>query len=157
MAVVYRRSGRAVQSAPIFFTEPSRTRQEFVEDCDINVILDRFQKTGVLEHEAKYAGRYGDFLDYPQSLMEAENQVIEANAMFMTLPAKIREAFDNSPQEFLECVDAAEHDPEARKFLRELGLMKEAFAPPPGAPRTDPPAGGAESTDNPPKEEKAGS
>lgn len=126
------------------FHLPSRVRSEFVEDCDINVILDRFTKTGVLEHQAKYAGRYGDFLDAPQSLQEAKNQVRAAEEMFMTLPAKVREAYQNSPQVFLEAVDDAEQgDALAQDKLKALGVLSPKKSPPPAersptAPKEEP-------------------
>lgn len=125
-AQIFLRSGRSCQRLGKAFKEPSRTKSEFAEDCDINVILERFTKTGVLEHQARFQGMYGNFIGLPQSLQDARNQVRDAEEMFMTLPARIRERFQNSPELFLEAVDQAADNPALRDELRALGVFKPA-------------------------------
>ena len=39
---------------------PSMTKQSFKDECDINKIMAKFQKTGAIEHYAKHAPSYGD-------------------------------------------------------------------------------------------------
>lgn len=98
-------------------TKPSLAQQQFRDECDINQIMSRFEKTGVIEHLARYEGRYGDFIGYPdfQNAMEA---VANATAMFMTLPSSIRERFNNDPEAFLQFAQDDDNIPE----LREMGL-----------------------------------
>lgn len=98
-------------------SKPSLTKQAFKKDCDVNAILGRWQKTGLLEHVSRFQGRYEDLggvVDYQTAL----NQVHEAQDAFMTLPSKIREKFGNDPGAFLAFVEGA-----SESDLRELGLL----------------------------------
>lgn len=79
--------------------DPSLTQQQFKEDSDINTIVDRFMKSGVLPtpvNMPQYVDYEGVF-DY-QSAM---NSVRAADEQFMRMDAKVRARFNNSPQEFL--------------------------------------------------------
>lgn len=98
----------------------SRTQQHFKEECDVNLIMKRFERTGILDHLNQYQGRYGDFLDVPQDYQSAVNQVIAAQDMFMTLPGAVRALFENDPGKFLEFVD----DPANAGRMVELGLAR---------------------------------
>lgn len=114
-----------------FFTannEPSITRQEFADECDINSILRKFQITGAINHFAKYAPEYGDFTacDY----QEAQNLIIRARQMFDALPSSIR-ALCSTPAGFLDFVN----DPANSEKMAELGLHPTSpnLAKPPAA------------------------
>lgn len=91
--------------------------QEFADECDINTIMSRYENDGILDHVNNFQGSYGDFTsaqDYQSSL----NQVIEAEAAFMDLPANIRARFGNDPAQligFLES-DRAEDIAESVKL-----------------------------------------
>lgn len=118
---------RRVSRLPFYCQGESRARQSFKEECDINYIMRRFEKTGVLEHVRQHGGRYGDFLDVPQDYHEACNQVLVAEEMFLTLPAKVRKAFSNDPGELLAAVDAARNgDAEQVERLQRIGLLQTA-------------------------------
>lgn len=100
----------------------SRTKQSFKAECDINTIMRRYQKSGIVSHFAKVQGRYGDFLsavDYQTAL----NGVISAQEAFDTLPAAVRKRFGGDPAEFL----AFAQDAANRDELIAMGLVK---APP---------------------------
>ena len=95
-----------------------RTMQEFKDECDINNILKKYQRSGLVDHVREFEGRYGDFtaaVDYH----EAMNITIQAQEMFMTLPSAIRARFENDPGEFL----AFANNPENEDELREMGLL----------------------------------
>ena len=104
-----------------FEKEEPMTRQSFKDECDINKIMERYEKTGVLEH-VKYMQdldrQYGDFMDAP-TYHEACNQMIDANNAFMLLPSKLRKRFDNDPGKFLDFAQ----DPENEREMRKLGLL----------------------------------
>lgn len=99
-----------------------RTQQSFKDECDVNLIMKRFERTGVLDHLNVFEGSYGDFTELPTSYHEAVNQVIAAQDMFMTIPARIRAMFDNDPGKFL----AFAEDPENAERMIELGLARQA-------------------------------
>lgn len=83
------------------FKLPSMTKQSHKDECDINLILRRFEKTGVLEHVRENPGRYLDLPTEPD-YQTALNTVMQAEAAFMELPSKVRERFRNDPALFVE-------------------------------------------------------
>jgi phage internal scaffolding protein len=91
--------------------DDSLTQQQFKEEADINTIVNRFLKTGVLPTPNTFP-QYVDFegvFDY-QSAM---NLVRAADESFMRMDAKVRSRFNNSPQEFLEFFANPENAQEA--------------------------------------------
>lgn len=98
--------------------EPSLTKQEFKDECDINFIMARYEATGVVEHLAAGTPKYGDFTDVPD-YHQAMNTVIQAESLFSALPAKVRERFANDPSQMLDFL----RDPANRDEAIELGLV----------------------------------
>lgn len=96
---------------------PSLTRQEFAEDCDINTLMSRYEKTGVINHFNNANPQYLDFSDLPD-LQGSLTILADARAAFMQLPALTRREFDNDPVKF---VDFASDGKNIDK-LREWGL-----------------------------------
>lgn len=106
-----------------------RTKQSFKAECDINTIVARFLRTGILDFAQKNEPRYGDTtgLEY-QSAMQT---VAAAKTLFNELPAALRHRFENEPAKFLDFVQDKDNADEAR----ELGLLKPVQEPvQPGAP-----------------------
>jgi len=98
--------------------EPSRTKQSFKESCDINVIMARQRKTGLITHLSTRHPVYADvsqMTDFRQSL----EQVREVEDFFMRLPARVREHFANEPASFLEYMNDSGRTVDE---LKELGL-----------------------------------
>lgn len=117
-----------------FTDHPSMTRQEFKDECDINNIMKRYLRTGVINHLNRHEGRYGDFpaADF-QSALEL---VHEGRALFDELPAKVRARFDNNPGSFLAFVQ----DEGNREEATMLGLLEAPTEPASEAgPPVDPP------------------
>lgn len=115
-------------SVPFVNVGASRTKQSFRDECDINLIMKRYEATGVLQHLARGAPQFVDAtsLDY-QASMEL---VIAAREQFDALPAKVRERFRNDPGEMLAFVEDEANRAEAIK----LGLVPEpvkVVTPPP--------------------------
>lgn len=98
---------------------PGRTRQSEAKACDINNIISRYKKTGVLPP----ASRQGLFMDVSQvgDYREAVTRVNMAQTAFMQLPAKVRSKFDNDPALFLDFCS----DPGNREEMVELGLIED--------------------------------
>ena len=95
------------------------------DDCDINRIMLKYQKTGVLDHAKTYQGQYSDFSQVTGDYQEHMNAVIQANEMFMSLPSSVRKQFDNDPGEFLAFVD----DPNNADEMVSLGLREAPSEP----------------------------
>lgn len=103
---------------------PSRTKQSFKAECDINNILKKFRDTGVVTHVRKSAGLFADFsglTDYQTAL----NAVLSADAAFKELPASVRDRFGNNPTAFLRFVEDDKNEDE----LISMGLAERR--PPP--------------------------
>lgn len=117
---------------------PTHVKQAFKDECDINKIMAKFQKTGLLEHTRDHQGDYTDYSDFPSSYHEACNQALKAEQMFLTIPSSIRAKFANDPGQFLDFVD----DPKNEAALVSMGLANAKLPPedpkppipPPGAP-----------------------
>lgn len=97
---------------------PGRTKQSHKDECDINLILRKYVKTGIIEHVKEHKGSYGDFASF--DFQEAMEKVAEAHQLFETVPAKIRKMFGNDPAAFLAYVQ----DEGNTDKLIELGLAK---------------------------------
>jgi len=117
----YKSSG--VRSDLDYF-EPSLTRQEFAEECDINTIMQRYEATGAISHVNRAEPVYLDTTLYP-GLQASMDAFREAAASFNALPALVRREFDNDPQKF---VDFAV-DPANLPKMREWGLAAPEKAP----------------------------
>lgn len=98
----------------------SLTKQSFANDCDINVIMGRVEKSGTYPM-VQGQPFFGDFSD-GMSYHDAMNRVLEAQGMFMQLPASLRAQFDNDPGKFLDFVI----DPANGEKLVEMGLAQKA-------------------------------
>jgi len=98
---------------------PSRTKQSFKDECDINHIMAKYEKTRLIEHVNRFAGDYGDYLDV-QDYHTSVNQVLAAQEAFNSLPARIRSRFGNDPAAFLDFIG----DESNRDEAREMGLLK---------------------------------
>lgn len=96
---------------------PSMTEQHHANEVNINQIVSRYSKTGVLPSRSGMP-RYGDFSgvsDY-QTACEA---VRAAESGFMTLAPEIRRRFENDPGKLLEFLADEKNYVEAVK----LGLV----------------------------------
>lgn len=86
--------------------DPSLTRQSDAEDADINVIVGRFLKTGLLPDNVRVP-QYGDFTqasDYKSSL----DLVRKAEQAFALYPADIRSKFNHDVGVFLDAALAGD-------------------------------------------------
>lgn len=127
-------SDKLSESTSFISDNPTMTQQHFKDDCDVNVIVNRFLKTGQFPPVDPKA-MYGDFLDAPESYRDALDQVIAAEEQFMELPAKVRERFQNDPAELLDFLA----DPKNKEEAINLGLLEKAPpAPSPAVPEPSP-------------------
>lgn len=138
LVATYRDNGS--MNLSLYCPEDTITQQSMAAECDINNILDQWERNGVLPtHVNAAVGQYldiGEVPDYQASL----NTVMAAQESFMLLPSKIRAMFDNDPGVFYDYVS----DPANADKLSELGLVPQR-----GEGGAEPP------TAKPPEEPKA--
>lgn len=98
---------------------PSMTKQEFKDDCNINKIVAKFMVT---HDESLLQKNTGVFMDTTQipDYQEALNQVILAETMFNEMPSDIRKQFENNPSKFVEFCQ----NPNNYEQLIQLGLAE---------------------------------
>lgn len=109
------------------FSKPSLTKQSFANDANINVIMARWERDGLVQSANQRAPQYGDFSNV-DSYKAALDGVMAANGDFLQLSAEIRARFDNEPVQLLEFLDNPDNLDEAR----ELGIVA-ALPPEPEA------------------------
>lgn len=138
----------ASEASALSCRDPSLTQQSFLEDTDINNILERFMKTGEAPQVIDLP-RHGDFTQV-NDFQTAMNILVHAQGEFMKLPAKLRARFENDPQQFHDFV----LDDNNRDELIKMGLRK----PRPEEPLKNDPGDtpGAKTPPAPPKDQKTG-
>lgn len=98
---------------------PSKTQQHFRDDANINLIMKKFVRTGILGSPdgASRMPRFGDFsnIDYQKSM----EIVASAKSGFEGLPSDIRALFENDVQQMLDFIA----DPDNKDDAIELGLL----------------------------------
>lgn len=99
------------------------TQQNHKNECDVNNIIKKYDKTGLILHVSKIEAQFGDLtgFDFKQSL----DMINNASTMFMELPSNIRKHFNNSPIDFLDFMD----NPDNREEAIKLGLIKGEWTP----------------------------
>lgn len=124
-------------AAATFNTEESLTQQSFKDDADLNVIARRFGLNDIPIGQID-PSVFRDTTNDPDlvDVLEAQR---EARDAFMSLPAKLRRRFHNSPKELWDFVT----DPENAEEAIRLGFLTRAAppaAPSPSDATTTPPA-----------------
>lgn len=114
-------------------TGPSMTRQEFADECDINVIMAQYEKTGTLNHVAAREPMYLDLTAVPDFRV-AMDMMLDAEKAFMSLPALVRKEFDNDARNFVDYAVKPENLDQMRKW--GLAAPGEPPAPPAAPPAT---------------------
>ncbi len=112
------------------FTHPvgeSMTEQSHQGECEINNILAKYQKSGMVSHLANHQPRYDDCTSH--DFTAAMNIVIKSQEMFDDLPSQVRAKFGNNPVRFMDYVQ----DPDNADSLHELGIVN----PPDPTAKTD--------------------
>lgn len=107
------------------FSKPSMTEKSHKKACNINTIMSKAYKTGMVPSNT-HPGMYGDFTnaeDYHTSV----NRVMDAQDEFMSLPSNIRRRFSNDPAKLLDFIAEEGNRDEAI----QLGLIPKPVEPEP--------------------------
>lgn len=97
--------------------EGSHVQQNLQDITDINRIMSKYQRTGVLTHINQAVQQYGDFSEVPDYKTGLE-RLQAAQDIFMQLPSQLREKFNNDPGKFIDFAT----DPDNQEEMRTLGL-----------------------------------
>lgn len=99
------------------------TEQAHLQECDVNHIIRKYDKTGLITHLQKVEASFGDMtgLDF----QKMQNQIANAKSMFAQFPSHIRKKFKNSPVQFLTFME----NPDNRETAIKLGLIRKDSDP----------------------------
>jgi len=101
------------------FTGTGRTKQAMRDECNINNIMAKYQRTGTISHFTKHEAQYGFA---PSVTLQESFEIVEkAREMFSELPSSVRKRFGNDVVGFLAFVQ----DPANKEEMTRLGLTKE--------------------------------
>jgi len=110
---------------PVVNTGPGLTKSDMKQESDINFIMSKYQKTGLVsfvnENQAEY-------MEAPEmDFHEAMEYLAKSNELFGEMPSSLRKRFNNDPGEFLDFV----HDENNADEMVKLGLAKRVTEPTP--------------------------
>lgn len=130
--------GRRIVTAS---SKPSRTRQSFRDECDINLIMSKYSKNGGFELPTR-PPVYADVYDTPD-LQTAYEVMRDAEDAFMRLPSDLRKYLDNDPRRMLAEIESGDN----LDVYRDFGILgptpeisstpDKPSAPPEGVPSSD--------------------
>jgi chromosome condensin MukBEF ATPase and DNA-binding subunit MukB len=83
------------QSPKIICQELTKTVQHIKKDCDINNIINRFTKTGIIDHTTQRKPQYTEDQELPNDYMVALNKIKQMDETFDRLPKDMREKLVN--------------------------------------------------------------
>lgn len=108
------------KSPSISFTLPSMTEQYHRDEVDINTIISKYQRTGVLGTSTQVRETFfGDFSNV-DTKFEAALALKEAESRFMDLPSSVRAAYDHDALKFMRALN---DDTQIAKLV-SLGVYK---------------------------------
>ncbi len=93
----------------------SLTKQAFKDQVDINKIVAKYQKTGMVNHLNQREPFYGDVSDI-RTYQESLDVVNKAEELFMGMTADVRAKFHNDPAEMVEFLADEKNSDEAVKL-----------------------------------------
>ncbi|QKI28943.1 VP3 [Kummerowia striata gokushovirus] len=104
----------------------SMTQQQFKEEANVNTIMAKYRKTGMITYLSKHNPSFGDF-ENPMEYHDGLNRIAKAQQDFDGLSAEVRAKFSNDPGKLIEFLADDKNYDEALK----LGLVNERKAPEP--------------------------
>ncbi len=81
-----------------------RAKQSMRDECDVNMIMAKFTKTGLISHLADGIPLFADVSEMG-SYREAIENVRGVERYFAGLPAEVRSRFDNDTVQFMEYLE----------------------------------------------------
>lgn len=121
-----------------------RTKQSFKDECNINSIIAKYQRTGMMDHVRDNPGVYADVAEIGD-YHEMTRKIRKAQESFDSLTPELRSRFNNDPGKLIAFMS----DPKNVDEAITLGLVNKPKTPTPPAskdPVTEP------KVDTPPKD-----
>lgn len=119
----------SVRQKVVVVCGPSRTKQSFREKVNVNSIVARYNKTGMVDHVSSKTPFYGDVSNIA-SYQEALAVVASANDLFNAMDSRVRERFANDPLRMIQFLQ----DPSNLDEAIKLGMVAKRPEEPVEAP-----------------------
>lgn len=97
----------------VYFTE-----QHHKKECDVNFIIAKYDKEGIIKHVSRFEAKFGDMTGV--DFKEMQDTVAKAKTSFNNLPANLRKRFGNSPEGLLSFME----NPANRQEAIKLGIIR---------------------------------
>jgi len=110
------------------YPTPTLTKQSFRDECDVNMIVRKFERTGELP-VGPAAATYADVSNTPD-FQNQMDRIAHVRSEFDDLEVHQKMAFNNDPEQLLAALD----DPNQLGLLRDLGLVEGEAEPKPTPP-----------------------
>jgi phage internal scaffolding protein len=104
--------------------KPSETKQEFKNECDINLLVKKMDAglditpSSIARGKSRRMPQFGDFSQF-FDFREMNDKINNAREQFEALPAEIRERFHNDPASLIAAIE----DPNRRDEMEKLGFV----------------------------------
>lgn len=99
------------------------TEQHHAKTCNINHIINKYQKTGLVEHVNRHQANYGDVSS--ADFETAVSLVKEQETVFNELPSSVRKHYDNDVVQYLEHIQTEDGALEHQNLLNPLPEVPE--------------------------------
>lgn len=130
-----------VIDAQVFVSDkPSETKQSMKSECDVNDLIKKYPNMLDNGLSMLQSGQFAGFDDLsllPGDLQDAMDLIEEANSRFMELPSRVRDRFDNNPEQLLEFLSKSENLEESYSLglrIRPENSVSEAIELTPATP-----------------------
>jgi phage internal scaffolding protein len=124
---------------------PSLTKTDQAKHVEVNNIIKRYARTGVIDHLRRAEGVYADVSEIG-SYQEAMQTVLEARESFEELPSGLRSRFGNDPAAFVDWATSATTAERDELYAEVTGVDRHNDARPTNPPDS-PPAEEAQPSD----------
>lgn len=101
--------------------KPSRTKQSFIDECDINSIMARYASGMGITHVNTAEPIYADVSNAPADYASAFDMIQNAQKAFENLPSGIRKALDFNPANLEMFIS----NPANRQVCIDNGLLRD--------------------------------
>lgn len=119
---------RPVEERPhgISFEGEGRTKQSHKDECDINILMKNWARTGSPNFQNQATPQYGDYSNV-DDYRTAVTKLRVAEAAFDNLPAAVRSRMENDPGKLIEFLGNEDNREEAI----QLNLLEKGVSMPP--------------------------
>lgn len=111
------------------------TEQHHAKSHEIDFIIDQYTRTGVIQHNSQYEGRYGE-MPSADAYEAMHNAVAEAQTFFEELPQEIRADFREGTPQFLEFISNPNNRDKIEAYGLDTSHLPEVEAQPAPTPAT---------------------